>query len=108
VNSPYALARTSRRGRVTPYSNWILISLLSSNHPMVFGTSSVAVDLTIFRFVTYWFVRRPDVAKILLQEGIRGLKGLFSVLAIWPVPSRGNSPSRRVKTLDRLSNKQLR
>ena len=43
---------------------------------MVFGTSSVAVDLTIFRFVTYWFVRRPDVAKILLQEGIRGLKGL--------------------------------
>ena len=33
MNSPYALARTSRRGRVTPYREWIFISLLFQQPP---------------------------------------------------------------------------
>ena len=36
MNSPYALDRTSRRWRVTPYSEWIFISLLfqKPRHPL--------------------------------------------------------------------------
>ena len=61
MNSPYALARTSRRGRVTPTASGSSFPFFSSNHPMLFGTSSVAVGLTIFRFVTYSFPRHLDM-----------------------------------------------